>query len=125
MSTKTINMSAAGGPVNINVTCPDTPQSIVGIVWRYNANQTPDGQAGTFKTHSPEISLGQPGDINGKLFLVETVIINQNDSPPTPYEVLVTLTQDGNVLSSEIPQDGGSGTIGDKDIGCVYQFTLI
>ena len=120
----TINISAAGGNVTATVSCPKYPQSVVGVIWRYNADQSFDKQVGSFKTNEPDVDLGPPAEINGKFFLVEGSVLNQNDNPPTPYEVNVTISQDGNQLSGEVPADGGSGNISDKDIPFDYRFNL-
>ena len=124
MNKTTINMAGTGGPVIATITCPDTPQSVVGVIWRYNADLSFDKKVGLFKTDSASVTLGSPAEIAGKLFLIEGTVINEGDDPPTPYKVTVDVGQDGNILKSEVPADGGSGTIGDKDIAFVYRFTL-
>jgi hypothetical protein len=121
----TITISAMGGNVTATVSCPKFPQSIAGVIWRYNADQSFDQKAGTFKTDAPDIDLGTPATINGKFFLVEGTVLNQNDNPPTPYEVSVTITQDGQQLSSVVPSDGGAGNIGTQDIPFLYKFNLV
>ncbi len=124
MSTSAIKISANGGPVTAKVSCPRFPQTIVGVIWRYNPDETFDFRCGTFQTDSQIVSLGTVTDTDGKLFLIEGAVLNQNDNPPTPYEIVVEIFQDGNLLNTEVPTDGGKGNIGDKDIAFVYHFTL-
>jgi len=124
MNITKIVMSSAGGALTATISCPTTPQSVVGVVFRYNSDQSFDKKMGLFKTDSPDINLGSPIENDGKLFMIQGTVINFNDDPPSPYKVVVDISQNGNVLSTEVPSDGGSGKIGDKDIAFAYNFSL-
>jgi hypothetical protein len=123
MSTK-IQISKTDSPVIVNVSCPSFPQSIVGIIYRYAADQTKEGQVGQFRTAAPNVTLGNPSDIDGKLFSVLTQVLPFNDDPPSPYEIVVTVSQEGKQLSSEVPVDNGSGTISTDIITSLYYFSI-
>ncbi|QMW01502.1 hypothetical protein [Spirosoma foliorum] len=120
-----IPISSSGGPVFVTVAIPKFPQSLAGIVWRYDAKDTFDTKAGMFVTTASEVPLGAPSVINTKKFLVEGAVLSHNDDPPTPYQVVVTVTQDGKILHSEIPSIGGFGKLADKNVPFLYRFQLI
>ena len=124
MSTKTINISATGGNIVAKINCPKYPQIVAGVIWRYNEDQSFDKQAGVFNSDEPDVDLGSPSDVNGKYFLVEGSVLNQNDDPPTQFEVNVAIAQEDNQLTNEVPKDGGSGKISNKDIPFDYRFNL-
>ena len=123
MSTK-IQISKTGGPVIVNVSCPRFPQSIVGIIYKYAADQTKEGQVGQFRTAAPNVMLGNPSDIDQKLFSVLAQVLPFNDDPPSPYEIVITVSQGGKQLSSEVPDDNGSGTISTDIITSLYYFSI-
>jgi hypothetical protein len=124
MNTVVINLENISGPVVAKVTCPQFPQSIAGIIWRYNADQTPDKRSGNFTTQLPEVPLGTAGTIAEKFFLVEGAVLQQNDTPPTPYQVIVSIIQNGNLIHQEIPESGGTGQLSDKNKAFVYLFNF-
>ncbi len=119
-----IPINSAEGPVSVTVTAPKFPQSIGGVVWRYNADKTFDLKAGLFTNVASEVPLGAPGLVNNKFFLIEGGVLHQNDVPPTPYQVVVTILQNGKVLHQQIPPENGSGKIGNNDIPFLYRFQL-
>jgi hypothetical protein len=55
---------------------------------------------------------------------VRTKINAFNDAPGSPYEIIVTVSQDSKVLSSEVPSDGGSGQLSTDDIDCFYYLSI-
>jgi|GEM_PF-3109153 len=119
-----VNAVASGGPIALRVASPDFPQIVAGRVWRYNADMTPDGSAGTFNSDAPDVPLGAPGPMAGKYFLVQGVVLHQNDDPPTQYQVVVSVMQGENVLHREVPAHNGSGEIGGADIPFTYRFRM-
>lgn len=120
-----ITMSPAGGPVALRVASDKFPQSVAGVVWRYNANKTKDGKAGLFSTDVPSFTLGVPASILDKYFLVEGAVLHQNDNPPTPYMISISVTQDQVVLFAGPPPSGGSGTVGTADVPFRFAFRLV
>jgi hypothetical protein len=124
MKTSNIQISATGGPISINVSCPSFPQLIVGTVWRYNEDQSPDGKSGIFRTQMPDLPLGSPQTLSHKLFLVEGYVIHQADQIPSPYQIVVSLSQADKLLHQEVPAENGSGQLSDKTIGFLYRFSF-
>jgi hypothetical protein len=106
------------------LSAPDFPQNAVGVLWRFDKNQQPLGEAGAFTPDTPSVSIGTAEDIAGQFFLLEGAVLHQNDSPPTPYRTLVTILDGDDVISREIPKDGGEGQVGTKDVPFVYRFTV-
>ena len=119
-----IPISPLGGPVFVTISIPKFPQSLAGVVWRYNDNDQFDSKAGMFVTTASEVPLGAPSVIKTKKFLVEGAVLSHNDNPPTPYQVVVTVTQDSKILHSEIPSIGGFGKLADKNVPFLYRFQL-
>lgn len=123
MAQTIINPNRNGGPVTLNVDCAN-PQITAGVVFRFNADGSFDTEAGTYTNDKPDVSLGAVADIDGKQFSIEGIIKATNDNPPTPYKIVVTVSQDGNILKQEIPDDHGKGTVGATDVRYNYQFTI-
>ena len=124
MSNTIINIIANGGPVTAKISSKISPQVYAGVIWRYKEDETFEQRCGQYQHDQQEVSLGTAAEAANKLFLVEGVLINQNDNPPVAYKMEVSIMQDGNVLKTEVPTDGGSGNISDKDIAFVYHFNL-
>lgn len=124
MNTVIINLKSMSGPVVAKVTCPQFPQSFAGIIWRYNADQSPDKRAGSFTTQLSDVPLGTPAAIKDKIFLIEGAVLQQNDNPPTPYQVIVSFMQNGNLIHQEIPESGGTGQLSNKNKAFVYLFHI-
>ena len=123
--TKTITINQTGGPIVIRVASDRFPQSIAGIIWRYDSAKKYEGKSGRFRTQVSEVALGVPENLVNKFFLVEGAVFHQSDSPPTPYQVEVTISQDGKILEQEIPDDKGEGSIGTENVAFVYKFQLV
>ena len=112
------------GPVSVSITVPNFPQVVGGVVWKYNADKTPDGKAGIFTAKASEVPLGAPSVVANKFFLIEGAVLNHGDNPPTPYQVVVSITQNGKILQTEVPSINGSGKIGSEDEPFLYRFQL-
>lgn len=119
-----ISINADGDPLSVTVAIPNFPQSVGGVVWRFNDDKTFDVKAGLFTTTAGEVPLGAPSVINNKIFLVEGAVLHHNDKPPTPYQVVVTITQNGSVIHTEVPSINGSGKIGTANVPFLYRFQL-
>lgn len=119
-----IPVSTTGGPVFVTVAVPQFPQSVGGVVWRYKPDQTFDVRAGMFTTTASEVPLGAPSVVNDKFFMVEGAVLHHNDNPATPYQVVVSVTQDGHIVHTEVPSPNGFGTIGNQDVPFLYRFQL-
>ncbi len=124
MNVSTISARAADGPLTVEVTDPLFPQNVAGVLWRYTPAKVPDGQVGKFTPQDPSLPIGTVGSNAGRFFMVEGAVLSQNDTPPTPYQVVVTVRQPGKVLSQEVPPDGGSGQVGTQDVPFVYRFQI-
>ncbi len=124
MNISIITARAADGPLTVEVTDPQFPQNVAGVVWRYTPAKQPDGQAGQFTPLHPAVPIGTVQGNAGRFFLVEGAVLHQDDDPPTPYQVVVTVRQPGKVLSEEVPSAGGGGQVGDKDQPFVYRFQI-
>jgi hypothetical protein len=120
---KVINVSA-NGVISVKIDADKFPQSVAGNVWRYLPTKEKDGKAGFFNSHIKEIPLGAPADINEKFFLLRAVVISQNDNPPTPYQLIVSVLQNGQELAKEVPENG-SGPLGKEDIVVDYKFQIV
>jgi hypothetical protein len=120
----TIRPTAGGGPLAVTVASPRFPQNVSGVLWRFDRAQQPDGQAGSFGPGSQTVSLGTPGEAGGRFFMIEGAVLHQNDNPPTPYEVEVTVSQNGVPLTREVPAEGGSGMIGSENQAFLYRFAV-
>lgn len=119
-----IKIPATDKPLTVRISADEYPQAITGVVWRYLADKTADGKAGSFNFEISDVPLGMLEAVNKKLFLVQGVILAHNDNPPTPYQVVVTVLQESQVLNQEIPEDGGEGFLSDKDMPFMYRFSL-
>ncbi|MBD2704045.1 hypothetical protein IC229_25595 [Spirosoma sp. BT702] len=120
-----IPINANGEPISVTLAIPNFPQSIGGVVWRFNADKTFDVKAGLFTTTAGEVPLGAPSVVDDKIFLVEGAVIHHNDNPPTPYQVVVTITQNGKIIHTEVPSENGSGKIGTDNVPFLYRFQLV
>lgn len=119
-----IPVSPTGGPITLRVASDKFPQSVAGIVWRYNADKTKDGKAGLFSTDVPSFTLGVPATALNKYFLIEGAVLHQNDDPPTPFMVSISIAQGETVLFDGPPPSGGTGTIGTADKPFRFTFRL-
>ncbi|MES2651067.1 MAG: hypothetical protein V4663_04970 [Bacteroidota bacterium] len=122
MSTTEIALNGNNGNLIARITCPKSPQVYVGLIWRYLADETLDKKCGAYRNSQPDVLLGSAIDVKDKLFLVQGVVIHHNEQLPSPYEIEVTILQDGVELSNEVPSDGGKGSLSTKDIAFVYHF---
>ena len=124
MKISTIEISAQGGSTSVRISSPQFPQTLAGVLWRYDASKNPDGKAGEFTPGIPTVPLGGSSAIDGKFYLIEGAVLHQNDNPPTPYQVVVSFTQDGNVIHEEVPEENGTGQLGSEDAVFAYRFEM-
>lgn len=124
MDIPSISARPGGGAVSVRVTDPTHPQSVTGVIWRYDAEQKPDGTAGQFGTDQPEVILGSAASVGGFFFQAEGAVLAQGDDPPSPYQVVISVLQDGAVLHRETPPNG-AGTVGDTNQPFVYAFRIV
>lgn len=122
--TPTIKIKDNSETVSVTVKADKYPQSIAGILWRYKPDFSADGKAGEFSSQISEIPLGLPGGLFEKFFLVEGGILNFQDNPPTPYQVVVTVRQGLETLLEVVPEHGGAGSIGKTDVPFYFDFQL-
>lgn len=124
MSVVVIPVSQATGTLDVTIASPDYPQALAGILWRYNADETPDGKAGSFTPSSPRAQFGNPMSNDGKYLYIEGVVLHHDDNPPTPYEVVVTVSHNGTPIHADVPTDHGTGTVGSADVAFNYLFQI-
>lgn len=117
-----IPISTTGDPISVTLAIPKFPESIGGVIWRFNDDKTFDVKAGLFTTTAAEVPLGAPSIILKKIFLVEGAVLHHDANPPTPYQVVVTITQNGRVIHTEVPSLNGSGQIGTANVPFLYRF---
>ena len=124
MATSVIPVRASQGTLAVRLSCPRTPQSLAGVLWRYDSSGNPKGKAGEFTPRIPVVPIGNLGSVKGDLYQIEGVVIAQGDDPPTTYQVVVSVLQDGQSIHDEVPSDGGTGTVGKDDQTFVYCFQI-
>lgn len=124
MHVPVIQAISGGGTITVRISSPNFPQTVAGKVWRYNADKTKNGIAGIFTSEAPDVPLGAPALVKGKLFLIQGAVLHYNDNPPTPYQVVVTVQQGETVLHEAVPDDNGAGQIGIENISFTYRFQL-
>jgi len=112
------------GPIAVRLSCPRTPQSLAGVLWRYDSNQNPKGKAGEFTPKVPAAPIGNLASVKDDLFQIEGVVIAQGDDPPTPYQAVVSILLNGQSIHDEVPTDGGTGLVGRTDETFVYCFQI-
>ena len=122
---KTVNVDKDGGIVYAMVKDQDYPQSITGIIWRYDTNKQPDGKAGSFNSSIGTLPLGTPSECDKNFFLVDGIVIHQNDDPPTPYQITVAILQDEKELLKMVAEDNGTGQLGKDNIQFTQRLKII
>ena len=102
-----------------------SPQNVVGVLWRYGPTLEPQGKVGEFKPKQSAVKIGSLGAIKNCNFMIEGAVVSQNDDPPTAYQVLVTILQDGVPTHKEVPAEGGAGAVGKEDAPFIYRFQIL
>jgi hypothetical protein len=122
---KDVQADPAGGPIEISVECV-TPQLIYGRVWRYLENGSADGFVGKVSSLPAQSTcvMGNHGACRNRKFLVAGVVVAQDDNPPSPYHVVATVRQGGNILVGPEDVEGARGTVGSKNQGFLYRFII-
>jgi hypothetical protein len=124
MTTVLIPVPSPVGALDVSIASPDFPQALSGVLWRYKPDQSPDGVAGTFEPGSPKAPFGNPTQNDGKFFQIEGTVLHHDDNPPTPYQVVVTVALNGVPLHADVPDDHGTGTIGNENKRFTYTFQV-
>ncbi len=124
MAISIIRVRAADGPLAVRLSCPRTPQSLAGVLWRYGEDENPKGKAGEFTPRIPVTPIGSLASVKGDFFQIEGVVIAQSDNPPTPYQVVVSILLNGQSVNDEVPEDGGTGSVGKEDQTFAYAFQI-
>jgi hypothetical protein len=128
-----VRVAIAGEALTLRIGDAFRPQSVVGTVWKYALdasrtqwNRTTAVKAGTFNTSMPTVPIGSALSADDHLFfIVGTVIAPTKDTPPTPYQVIVSLKQGERELSHEVPQDNGSGSLTGTNKVFVYRLVVV
>lgn len=124
MTIREIRVPRGAKSVVVHLTPLKFPQNLGGILWRYTPDEKPDGDAGEYTPTKSELPIGELTSIKDCFFRLEGYVVHHNDSPPSPYEVQVAITADGQTLHSEVPEDGGRGEVGTKDEAFLYVFQI-
>lgn len=77
-----------------------------------------------FSTAKPESVLGKPAAIDQHYYVVNGAVLNQNDDPPTQYQVQIEIWQDGKRLELVLKPESGPGLISDSDQYFLHKFQL-
>lgn len=119
-----IEVPSASGPLTVELSSPLYPQSVAGVLWRYDANKKPEGKAGAFTPKLSTVPIGSPASNRDKLYLLEGAVLHHSDPQPTPYQVVVSLLATGRAIHTEVPSENGTGQIKDQDVPFIYRFQL-
>lgn len=120
-----VKISKTGGAVTLKVWCPNYPQSISGDTEEYVVLSDLPVNAYPFSTAQPVSTLGNPAKIDQHYYAVDGSVLNQDDDPPTLYEVQIEIWQDGKQLDLALKPDSGPGQISDTDMPFLYKFQLL
>jgi hypothetical protein len=120
-----VTVDKNGGDISIKVSCPNYPQSISGQTWEYTGPGTSPVNNFPFSTAHPDNILGKPAATDKHLYLVDGAVLNQNDNPPTQYQVQIEITQDGKQLALVLQPPNAPGQISNADITISCKFQLI
>jgi hypothetical protein len=120
----TIEIPPALGSLSVELSSPLTPQALAGVLWRYSASKAPEGKAGAFTPTLNNVPIGALSSVRDKYFLVEGTVLHHNDPQPVPYQVVVSISRNGTALHSEVPPEGGTGQIKDKNMPFIYRFQI-
>jgi hypothetical protein len=123
MSPMDVVVSRGGGPVSVRVTMHQ-PGGVLGVVWRFRRPSQRVGAAGEISRGMPEVPLGPPDAIDGWGFLVDGYVVPPSESSGSPYQVVVTVLQGGQVVHQAVPADQGSGTFADAEVRFRYPFRI-
>jgi hypothetical protein len=124
MSVTDVVVSREGGSVSVRVTERRHPRGIIAVVWRFGETLEREGMAGEISREIPDVPLGAPRAVNGKGFLLDGFVIPVQSRSSAPYQVVVTVLQGGRDLHAVVPQDHGTGTIGQEEIRFRYSFRI-
>ena len=119
-----IEVPAGSGPLTVELTSPLFPQSVAGVLWRYDANKQPEGKAGAFTPKLSTVPIGSPATNRNKFYLLEGAVLHHSDREPTPYQVVVSLLSTGRAIHTEVPSENGTGQIKDQDVPFIYRFQV-
>lgn len=124
MSVAEIVVPTTPGTLSVAVASPGFPHALAGVLWRYKPDRSPDGKAGTFTPQFSSVAIGSLASCAGRFFMIEGAVLEQDDDPPTPYQVVVSISLGDRVIHQEVPGDGGTGSVGNADVPWVYRFHI-
>jgi len=124
MAITEVSVPSDGGPVALCVAEHGRAHGVVSVVWRFAGVADPEGVVGEFRRGLPQVPLGGPGAVDGKGFLVDGYVVPATGPRASPYQVVVTVLQDGRVVHQAVPLDSGTGTIGPDEIRFRYPFVV-
>lgn len=119
-----IKIDSTGAPISMSVRCSNFPQSLAGVVWEYDNNKKPIGVAGEVQPPDGMVPLGAAAAVVNNYYYVDGEVIANPDGPPTPYQIVVSVSQGTQVIHHDVPT-GGAGTIDAKDQPYSYVMHLI
>ena len=123
-SISVIEVPAGSGPLSVELTSPLFPQSVAGVLWRFDAGKNPEGKAGAFTPKLNTVPIGSPASSRDKFYLLEGAVLHHGDREPTPYQVVISILSTGRAIHSEVPPENGTGQIKDQDVPFIYRFQV-
>jgi hypothetical protein len=124
MSITEVAVAADGGPVCLRVAEHGRGHGVVSVVWRFAGVALREGMVGEISRDLRRCHSAPRSAVDGKGFLVDGFVVPVADQPPAPYQVLVTLLQDGREVHKAVPVDCGTGTISPDEVRFRYPFVL-
>jgi hypothetical protein len=122
---KLVKIDKNGGEESLKVWCPDYPQSISGDTEEYVVLSNLPVNAYPFSTANPETVLGKPNKVDQHYYMVNGAVLNQNDDPPTQYQVHIEIWQDGKQIDLVLDPEDGPGQISDTGMPFLHKFQLV
>ena len=120
-----VRVAAGARTLAIQLSCPMQPRLLGGGLWRYRPDRSPDGKVATFTPGHPTLGFGSLANATNCFFRIDGCVVHENDRPPVPYEVVVTIVADGQIVYSAVPDAGGRGQVGDKNAAFVFAFQVL
>jgi hypothetical protein len=124
LTIRSVRVPSSGAPVKVQVRDATHPQAIEARVHRFANETTREGVVGSITKDVGEVTLGTPPETSGKIFTVDGFVLPFGDALPGPYEVIVSLHQNGQEVDAFTAEDRGKGTIGKTPVRFRTSFTV-
>jgi len=124
MQVSTLKATRDGGVITVGISLPTSPHSAAAVIWRFSADGKREAEVGELTSLVPPVPIGDAVTNNSKKFYVRGKVLNENDNPPVPFQLLVTVGQGGKALLIEAPTEKEDSRIGSKDVRFIYRFVV-